>query len=1272
MSDERDLFPDQSHIDRVRDALWHRQGSGASVMVGSGFSRYARKARPDAGEPPTLRELAREIADRLYPQSDGAERECEDTGTSQLLSLAQEYETAFGRSDLHRFLQQRIRDEDFKPGCEHSRLLRLPWRDIFTTNWDTLLERARSHVAERAYSVVRDMDEIPLASQPRIVKLHGSLPVPFPLIFTEEDYRTYPVKFAPFVNTVQQAMMETVFFLIGFSGNDPNFLNWSGWVRDNLGDGAPKIYLAGWLDLSPPRRRMLESRGVVPIDLAQHPKAHDWPEHLRHRYATEWVLHTLEWGRPYDVTAWPSPQRQPNPEIPEHLKPVTTVTSNQPREEPGVERQIDPSDLREAVRGTLKIWKDNRSLYPGWLLFPSGEEHGKLSRRTDGWEGHILNSLPELTPVERLNAVRELVWRYGILLKPISTELEAAAADTLKAIDCHSRRINESSEATVDWVSVREAWWTVALALLTPARFRFDRDLFDQRIETLKPFTNDNPDIAHHLLHERCLWEIYSMNFEALERLLEGWVVKDCDPVWMMRKAALLTEVRHYEESASLIQSALTSLRSDLVAGKIIASTSREGWALASTVTVNNWQEIPREWAKLASQNCDAGAEINRLRAVLQGSKERDDTPSFDLGTRQVTYRLFSNLPCAGIIAAYQGIRLIEAAGLPPVNNPSSSDPVPFPMVSDILSLAAKKLITVEPELAIRLTLRICTYDRDKTLQRVLSRPRVATLPCDTVVTLAKICTGVIQYALPRLPTLGNPTSGISWVERMRVALEVLSRLALRLPPDMVNAALDTGLECYQADKVAQHPWLGPPVRNLLIRSWEALPKDARTSRALDLLVAPIVGLDGFAGDAKFPDPGEVLRTEDLPAERTSENDERWQEVVNYISRGLSHGGEARKRASLRIQLLAFKGVLTETESSEIAQALWSDKHTPSNDLPGNTSLYDWMFLLLPEPNPGLAEQRFRLKWLSGNIDKFREITQSRGNTIPVPIGVNPVNSDKLEDVLWNVGVAVSELREHGRSLQFTDDERNYIVDMVEYWVDTDITSHPIPFVHTELLKPTRWAIQELVSILPEVTISKSAGERLYEKLRNLTDSGTPGFELVHGLLKTIPDHFDELVNWLRTGLVSEDNALAASAISGLRSWLEASVDTGASLRPPPDDMLREVGLMIASRRSVALPQALQLAKWVFDEGTPSQQETISRLILQGIRYLAEELRYDREHDQKGSIDVPQLRLLCAQIAQSMAQNGLSDEQAVELWLKIAREDPLPEVRHAISPPDCV
>ena len=54
--------------------------------------------------------------------------------------------------------KQVVRDEDFVPGDMHKRLLRLPWRDVFTTNWDTLLDETCSFVADRSYSVVRKQE----------------------------------------------------------------------------------------------------------------------------------------------------------------------------------------------------------------------------------------------------------------------------------------------------------------------------------------------------------------------------------------------------------------------------------------------------------------------------------------------------------------------------------------------------------------------------------------------------------------------------------------------------------------------------------------------------------------------------------------------------------------------------------------------------------------------------------------------------------------------------------------------------------------------------------------------------------------------------------------------------------------------------------------------------------------------------------------------------------------------------------------------------------
>lgn len=1236
-------IPDQSRINRVRDALRQRSGGGASVMVGSGFSRNARKSRLAANDPPTWREVTKAIYDKLYGDRDAI---AEASQTSDFLKLAQEYEVAFGRGDLHRFIRNQIRDDDFKPGELHTRLLRLPWRDVFTTNWDTLLERARTSVAGRAYSVIRNMDEIPLANRPWIVKLHGSLPAHFPLIFTKEDYRTYPREFAPFVNTAQQAMMETIFCLIGFSGDDPNFLQWSGWVRDNLGNAAPKIYLAGWLNLSSRRRRMLEDRNVVPIDLALHPKASEWPEHLRHQYATEWILHTLERGEPYDVTAWPSAIDQEHAALPTHLEPVEVVTSATPQKEPYSPSELSESEnVPDSVRQLLEIWEHNRKIYPGWLAVPSSERQ-LLSLYTNEWEQKILQVRPDFTPIERLKAIRELVWRKEVLLEPISDQLESAAKEALKSIDCYRRTIDGVVDRTIEWAAVREAWRTVALALVTAARHRLDQDLFKQRIEALSPFRQDDPDVDQRLHHEGCLWAMYSMDFEALDGLLKDWQTENCDSVWMMRKAALLTETGRNDEASKLIEDALAASRESPADARSVAGPSRESWALWSAWRGygENRQELMKRWDELAPLKCNALTEKHHIANAIKGKRETEEAPVFDLGRRQGSGFRLSNEESERLIATYRAIRLSEVAGLPPSVNHVN-------VATDILKLAAESLAVLYPEMAARLVLRVSTEEGDKTLKRVFSRPRVAVLSADSAEALAEICSSVIEYALPWI--VGTDAHGhrpVFWIERMQVAMEVLSRLVLRLDPDMVESIFAKALEYYRNQQVAQYLQMAAPVRDLLERSWETLLEDRRIARVLDLLNAPIIGMDNFTAKsaAHYRDPSEFLQDDKLfSPPRTADNDRRWQEVVSLLVRGLHAGGEARKRASLRIVLVELEKQLTEAELSQVAQALWSEKYTGPDELPGETSLLDWAFLLLPEPELGLAEQRFRRKWLTAS-------------------NAPQEDAPRHDDILWQVGKAISGLKNHQRSLELSEDERAYLIKVVEQWSDTPVPSHFFGPIESQLREPTLRALSGLHTVISEIQIPVSIGEKLYGKTQDLNESGIPGFGLIAGLVKSLPNRFDELALMMRMGLVADNVDLAEGAAKGLYHWLTTSVESDSQIQPPPDDLIQEIGVVIATRKKTVLAQALQIAKWVFDEGNDVQKETIRDLALQGLGSLVEELRYDREHDL--DFDVPRLRWGCAHLALAMDERGCGDDPAIARWLAISKEDPLPEVRHAKHP----
>ncbi len=1280
-------LPDQSHINQVRDALWQRSGR-ASVMIGSGFSRNALKLRPDVHDLPSWQEVAKAVYKKLYPQSDnrGALTLAEASSTSGFLRLAQEYKSVFGEDDLHRVIKQVVRDEDFLPGEMHKRLLCLPWRDVFTTNWDTLLEETRSFVVDRSYSVVRNKNEIPLAAQPRIVKLHGSLPAHFPLIFTEEDYRTYPTEFAPFVNTVQQAMMETAFCLIGFSGDDPNFLEWSGWVRDNLDASAPKIYLAGWLDLSSHRRRMLEDRNVVPIDLALHPKASEWPKNLRHRYATEWILHTLERGRPYDVSEWPKPPRRQHSSVPEELQPVEEVVSNVPKNEPEpgtdisgnlsviyIGRREEKGSEEILVQKTLDIWKHNRRLYPGWIAVPTSTLRS-LHHKTERWESLILRVISEFEPIERLKAIRELIWRREIMLDPINSDLEELAQKTLDEINCQEEKINDVNDTSVDWGVVREAWRNVAPALVTAARLHFDRDMFEKRLKALEPFRQDHPDIDQRIHHEQCLWAIYSLDFETLRKLLEAWQTEGCDPTWMIRKAALFIEMNRHDDAVQLLKHALSTIRKNPGDDRSVAGPSREGWALWLALPLERELGEPSEhlidappaferWRELAYLKCDAFTEKLYYMNAIIGEPEKKGGLSFDLGASPNREIRFSSVESDQQIASYRAIRLSEVAGL----TPSVRRLI---VASDILKLAAEKLSVSDPALTARLILRISNLDEDPTLTHVFSRTRVAAMPVDLLNTLVQICVGAVEYALPRIVGSGEQ-SGVSWIERLRVAIEALSRLVLRLDPEMTEEIFDKSLEWYRNVHIAQHSWLSRPMQHILDRSFEALPENRQTERVLELLGTPIVGLDNFASaKSNYPDPGYLLRN-DLPLPpRTPDNESHWRATISLLVRGLCAGDETRKRAARRILRVAFWERLTDSETLQVAQALWNEDYIESNDLPSGIDLCDWEFFLLPEPESGITKKRFRRKWLNTN-------------------SLSQESAPNLDEILWHVGDAISGLNKHQRSLELSEEEEDYLVKIIKQWSETPMPLPIHPF-DTERSKSTHRAIIGLQSILLEIQVPKSIAEQLYKKVKAkdlyepeqltlgemrerqqvnyeevkaLNESDMPCNELVAGIVKSWPDCFDDMATLMRISLISENADLAYNAAGGLYYWFEAATDSKHQLQSPPDNLIREIGIIIANRRKNVLRWALQVATLIFEKGTQGQKDTIRDLVLHGLSYLVKELQYDRIHDEGD--DVPFLRWNCFRLARKMAECDLHDDPTIVRWLESAESDPLPEVRNA-------
>ena len=244
----------------------------AVALVGAGFSRNALMNETSCMKDWNM--LGLDFYHKLYGHAPDPEKEL----FLSPIRLASEVEASFGRFELDNLILQSLPDEVVMPSSLHEQLVSLKWRDIFTTNYDTLLEKAYLQT-ERPYAVVTNKDTLLYSKQPRIVKLHGSFPNIHPFIITDEDFRTYPEKYPEFVNTVRQALIENLFCLIGFSGDDPNFKSWLGWLRDVMGKQIAPVYLITFdKNLHNAKRKMCAAQNIDILNLADLPNVQNIQE----------------------------------------------------------------------------------------------------------------------------------------------------------------------------------------------------------------------------------------------------------------------------------------------------------------------------------------------------------------------------------------------------------------------------------------------------------------------------------------------------------------------------------------------------------------------------------------------------------------------------------------------------------------------------------------------------------------------------------------------------------------------------------------------------------------------------------------------------------------------------------------------------------------------------------------------------------------------------------------------------------------------------------
>ncbi len=510
-------------------------------MIGAGFSKNASPNGTSTRGFPDWQQLG----DLFYEKINGTKPDNKGKYLN-VLKLADEVQVALGRPALDQSLRDIIPDYEYEPSPLHVKLLDLPWADVFTTNYDTLLERACISVSSQKYDVVINKEDLVYSEKPRIIKLHGSFPSERPFIITEEDYRRYPKDFAPFVNTVQQSLLENTLCLIGFSGDDPNFLQWIGWIRDNLGsENSPKIYLIGVLNLSSAQKKLLEQRNIVLIDMAVCSNI----DGSHYKGLEIFLDYLLSRKNEDNRLEWPE-------------------NSGLFRPDPQKEKLIQVDEIVQA-------WRNQRLAYPGWVSVPE-DRRGVLWLYTRYWI-EFLTSEDKLPGCLDLEFVYELNWRLEKCLLPLLTIEQAEFFETvLKKYRKQSEiiNLNELSDHVPPSISINsteadrnEIEKMCVPFMLSLMRFYRTEGLqekwkeIDSKIEAgdlSKYLTAEN---KANLYYERSLFALFKLDILELKQKIEEWPINESLPFLEAKRAALLAEIGEINTAESILEKSLKNVR---------------------------------------------------------------------------------------------------------------------------------------------------------------------------------------------------------------------------------------------------------------------------------------------------------------------------------------------------------------------------------------------------------------------------------------------------------------------------------------------------------------------------------------------------------------------------------------------------------------------------------------------------------------------------------------------------------------------------------------
>ncbi|MBU0473817.1 MAG: SIR2 family protein [Bacteroidetes bacterium] len=961
----------------IAERLWTGH---ATIMIGAGFSKNAKKSETTKKGFPDWNTLGDVFYEKIHGNLPL------NKSYLNVLKLADEVQAAFGRNTLENILQTEIPDKEYEPSDLHEKVLQLPWTDVFTTNYDTLLERAAEKILQYRYDTVLNTEDLVYSSKPRIIKLHGSFPSERPFIITEEDYRKYPKEFAPFVNTVQQSLLENTLCLIGFSGDDPNFLKWIGWIRDNLGrENSPKIYLIGILSLSIAQKKLLEQRNIVPLDLSTCENINDNHE----KSLTIFLDFLKDQAKFKENLGWPEKN------IFFHFK-----------QEEEISEQLPP---------IIENWKLIREKYPNWLIVPD-DRRDELRLFTESSIFFIYHLLKIKTHIA-LEFLYEFNWRIEKCLIPIQNDLINIYETIINRYNPFPNlykiddAIDPNSNNELDWKAIALKWVEIQFSMLRFYReegFHDKWEFLTSRIDKL--LHKLTPDLKARYYYERSLYYLFALNISSVRKELDFWPTDISLPYWEAKKAGLLAELGDIIEAEKILERSLKSIRSLLNLSPIVndySIVSQEAYIMqllkyvkTSVSNIQGTFNIPEyinqgyteRWNTLVQYKCDPWGELKSFNLYLDKIppmiNKKARIYEFDIGSITTSHNFVRNDEY--LQRAYSYLRYIEEIGIP----------YQIPGITfgkEAAKGAISYISNYSPNWAIASYIR---YGNIKEIDFLFNRKSISRMNSESIDKIIIEYLTILENSSSEIKqgdTFINKTFAISL---STIIPEILSRLCVKSSHKVKMKLLEFLKITFESDLLDRYKGILNLTKRLIMSFSEA----TRYSILPILLDFKILGKLKPLIERDYVDPINFIyvSTDVLASVKPIK--------INKVTIDnlLKLGKESiinRQAVLGRLIKLWELDLLSEKQSNQLGILIWS-KTDETTGFPLGTNFYNYSFINLPHPKNINPENLLR-KFISNSKFPIQATTKEKsiqfiGNHIPIFKEIIGTSSPKIK-YTWQI-----------------------------------------------------------------------------------------------------------------------------------------------------------------------------------------------------------------------------------------------------------------------------